>query len=985
MVRMVKAILHRLCCCCLLAMSCNALAESFELDTFETEDLLLIYADPLQTYLVPHAARSFHNSLNLQRSLFEWTPWERTSVLLTDFKDYGNAQAGAVPHDTVAIDIAPLSRTFETFTASERMFMNMNHEMVHVATGDVWNSHDADWRHRFFGKPAPVQDHPETLLYFYLAAPRVMTPRWYTEGSAVFMETWMAGGLGRAQGAYDEMVFRAMVRDDAKFYSNLGLVSAGTRVDFQVGVNAYLYGTRFFSYLALENSPEKVIEWLKRGEDSERYYAAQFEHVFGKSLEGSWDDWIAFEHQHQADNLARIRQFPVTQARHLTQRGLGSISRSFYDDSNGTLIGAYRYPGVVAHIGTLSMQDGTVDRLADIKGPMLYRVTSSAWDPKSRTFFYTTDNHEYRDLMALDVATGKKRMLLKDARIGDIAFNRADNSIWGLRHLNGYVTLVRIPYPYDDWNQVHTFEYGEVLYELDVSPDGTMLSTSMGEISGNQFLRIFRTADLMAGNTEPMAEFNFGTAVPEGFVFTPDGRYLYGSSYYTGVSNIYRYEVATGGVEAVTNADTGFFRPIPLEDGSLIVFEFTGEGLVPSTIQPTPLEDLNAISFLGNEIATKYPVVRSWSVTSTLNQIDLDGMNPKHGKFDPNTGLELSSAYPILQGYRDTVALGYNWMFANPFGLSSVHANASYSPDSSIDSSERLHANLEYRRLNWRFEYWHNHADFYDLFGPTERSRKGDAFIAGYQKALIFDEPRRLDFEAEMAWFTGLDTLPGNQNVSSDFDELLSASAELRYSNTQKSLGAIDHEKGWRWKLGAYADHANGDTFPRALGGIDFGFALPFNHTSLWFYNAAGFADGERDESLANWYFGAFGNNYVDDREIRRYREPYSFPGFEIDEIAGQDFVRSMVELNLPPLRFEEVGTPSFYLQDLHASLFAGLLRTDFGDSLFEETYETVGAQVDLAFTIVHRLPMTLSFGYAQGYIDGRKWDEEWMLSLKIL
>ena len=47
------------------------------------------------------------------------------------------------------------------------------------------------------------------------------------------------------------MVFRAKVRDDAPFYDPLGLVSKGTEVDFNVGANAYLYGTRFMSYLAL--------------------------------------------------------------------------------------------------------------------------------------------------------------------------------------------------------------------------------------------------------------------------------------------------------------------------------------------------------------------------------------------------------------------------------------------------------------------------------------------------------------------------------------------------------------------------------------------------------------------------------------------------------------------------------------------------------------------------------------------------------------
>ena len=58
---------------------------------------------------------------------------------------------------------------------------------------------------------------------------------------------------------------------------------------------------------------------------------------------------------------------------------------------------------------------------------------------------------------------------------------------------------------------------------------------------------------------------------------------------------------------------------------------------------------------------------------------------------------------------------------------------------------------------------------------------------------------------------------------------------------------------------------------------------------------------------------------------------------------------------------------------------------TDIGDSRHEETYATLGFQVDLHFTIVHRLPMTLSLGYARGYLDGEKFDDEVMLSLKIL
>ncbi|MBK6982071.1 MAG: hypothetical protein IPH30_11620 [Betaproteobacteria bacterium] len=57
--------------------------------------------------------------------------------------------------------------------------------------------------------------------------------------------------------------------------------------------------------------------------------------------------------------------------------------------------------------------------------------------------------------------------------------------------------------------------------------------------------------------SDALSEFRFGQSIPESFAFSMDGRHLYGSSYYTGVSNIFRYEVATGEVEAVFNAGSG--------------------------------------------------------------------------------------------------------------------------------------------------------------------------------------------------------------------------------------------------------------------------------------------------------------------------------------------------------------------------------------------------------------------------------------------
>lgn len=974
--------------CLLFAIGIPSASASDEsplgLSYLETEDLRLIYFNPTLTYLTPHAIRTFTNSLAWQRRVFDWTPYEPTTVLLKDFSDYGNASAGAAPRNTLRFDIAPLSHTFETYPASERMYSLMNHELVHVATMDMWTRQDDRWRRFFGGKVMPNADNPESVLYSYLTVPRFIVPRWLLEGSATFMETWMGGGLGRAQGGYDEMVFRAMVRDDAHFFDPLGLVSRGTRVDFQVGVNAYLYGTRFITWLAYAHGPDKVVDWLKRDEGSARYYSDHFALVFGMPLEQAWQDWIAFEREFQQRNLAQVRQHPLTPFEPLVPRALGSVSRGFVDESSGTLYGAFRYPGVVGHIGALNLSDGSIRRLADVKGAMLYRVTSLAFDPESQTLFYTTDNYALRDIVALDARTGRQRTLLKDARIGEIAFNPADRSLLGVRHLNGFATLVRIPHPYTEWNQVHTFPYGVVPYDLDISPDGRLLSASVSEVTGDQFLRVWEIDRIRSGEPAPLRQFGFGQAVPEGFVFSADGRYLYGSSYYTGVSNIFRFEVAGGALEAVSNAETGFVRPIPLADGRVVVFNYTGAGFTPVVIEPRPLTDVSAITFLGTALAERHPVVTTWQVAPP-STVDPEQLITARGAYAPMRNLGLQNAYPVLQGYKDSTVLGWRFNIEDDINLASLSITAGYSPDSALPGDERGHLDVRYRYLNWRAGFAWNRADFYDLFGPTKRSRRGYAANIGYDRALIFDEPRRLELRTDLAVYDNLDQLPDFQNVRAPFERLATAEAGLHYTNTRRSLAAVDDEKGVTWNIVLSANHVSSETIPQLRGALDFGFALPLAHSSIWLRNAAGVADGDRNDPFANFFFGGFGNNYVDRRAIKRYREHYAFPGFELNEISGRSFTRHMVEWNLPPLVFEGVGRPGFYLAWLRPAMFASVLATDPLNSDRRSSFRNIGTQLDLRFTVLHWFEMTLSAGYAIGYRGSARADDEWMLSLKIL
>lgn len=973
----------------LLPLVCRA-----QLATIETRDLRLIYDGGTLGFLAPYAAQCSENSLRFHEALFHYAPGERVNVVLDDLQDYGNAGTWVSPRSTVVVHIAPSNYVYETGPSNERINFTMNHEVVHVVALDQAAGLDRLFRSLFRGKVPATNQHPESIVYSFLCVPRLSAPRWYHEGIAVFLETWMAGGLGRAQGPYDEMVFRSMVRDKTPFYDPVGLEAQGIKVDFQVGAISYLYGTRFLSYLAYRYSPESLIRWVSRPPGSKPYFASQFRKVYGLSLGDAWKNWIAWEHEFQKTNLDSIRQHPTTPYHDLSERALGSVSRAYYDPGSRTLYAAVDYPGASASLAAIPLDGGPIRRIKDVKGPSIYFVCSLAFDPATKTLFYTADNNEWRDLCALDITTGRSRVLIKDARIGDLAFSKRDRSLWGVRHFNGVSTLVRLQVPYNDWSQVYSWPFGNDIHDIDISPDGGLISGSMAEISGRQSLRTWHAEALAQGDTTSTTLYNFGTSVPEGFVFSPDGKYLYGSSYYTGVSNLFRWSFDGDSMSVVTNGETGFFRPVPVSPDSLVAFRYSGGGFVPTLLDPKPIQDVSAITFLGSEIAEKHPVVKRWIAPSPAD-VNLDSLTQFAGPYRLWHQMGLHSMYPIIEGYKDRPAYGLKFGITDPYGQAAIDLSATVSPAARFQGDERVHLDAQYRHYAWTAEAKWNPASFYDLFGPTKVGRKGYSAGISNKHPFFYDPPRSFELTTSLTGYGGLEELPDAQNISTaaGFDKLVTGTAQLAYRNMGTSIGAVDFEKGIKWDVAATTNlvrsvrsgGASWRNFPLGVATLDLGTTLPVGHSSLWLRSSAGYSPGDRSEPFANFYFGGFGNSYVDYRDTKRYREYDSFPGTTLDEIAGTNFAKSLLDWNLPPLRFRKLGKLAFYATSIRTSLFAGGLVTNLDSASDRVTTADLGAQADLRLTLLVHQPLTLSWGYARAFGKYRRASDEWMVSLKIL
>ena len=209
----------------------------------------------------------------------------------------------------------------------------------------------------------------------------------------------------------------------------------------------------------------------------------------------------------------------------------------------------------------------------------------------------------------------------------------------------------------------------------------------------------FGGSDSLEADSEPVevARLSLPPSVPEGFTFAPDGKTMYGTSYYTGASNVFRWDINSGKYDAVSNASTGFFRPMLQTDGSLIAYDYSGEGLRPVRIQPQVEEDLGNVEFLGTLVVNTHPELKSWGVGSPA-KVPLDELITGRGKYSAADERHFAATYPIIEGYKGNFSPGWFFHWEDPLQFNQINASLSVSPFGHLSTQDRFHGRCNSRR-----------------------------------------------------------------------------------------------------------------------------------------------------------------------------------------------------------------------------------------------------------------------------------------------
>ena len=987
-----------------LALPLVSQAQSQTYFQYKTDEARLVFFDKNLSRYIPHMVRMFQNGKALHEQIWTtdslYVP-EAPLLLLTDWEDDGNGGATPLPRSLIQIGMAPISMSYYINPSAERYRQLFCHEYTHIVMTDKYNRRDLGWR-KFFGTKVGTDNaHPISALWSYLSVPRWYAPRGYQEGIACFMETWLGGGVGRALGGYDEMYFRSIIHENEPLFSVVGLETEGSTMDFQVGANAYLYGTRFINYITAEYGYDKLIRFYNRTADSKTYFGGQFKQVYGRPLRKVWNEWKEEEKKHQEANLAAVREFPVTETVPLTKEPLGSVSPFVYDPGTGKAYAAMNAPGDFPHITEVDLNTGRQRKVTPLYGIQLYNPAFVTLDQKGQRLIYTFNNSKMRGLEVYDLQ--KKRVVkrMKFQRVNNIVYDNASDRLYGLFSNRGTQSIVRYDRDLENPEVIYAFPFGVSVSDMDISHDGKLLTMVRQGDNGEHTLLLFRTDDLDTANYSVEELLTWEDSNLGQFRFSLDDRYLIGSSYYTGVSNLWQLNLETREMDLLSNTEVGLFAPLEIAPDELIALEFERDGMRPVKLARRIVEDANAIELFGQKAyENNQEALESVGLLKEpLKPIDFGDVYNNITPYSPLKEMRFAGAYPTITGFTDknswnkvTPVLGYRLIFSDPVGLSSIKLAVGLSPWSSNELKNQFHFDFQWKYYFWTLKAAWNHTDFYDLAGPMRASRKGYMVNLAYDSTSSLVSPYTKSWGFSLGAYGDMDALPLYQEVSVEEEGIRSMQTVSVYGKIAKArntLGAVMREQGYELGIQGSGYLAGGRFFPSVDATADFGVLLPIDrNTSFWVRTAAGHSFGDPTSIFGKSYFGSFRNNRVDYRNAFQYRLAAAMPGATIDAIPAHSYAKATAELNLRPIRLNNFGAMFLYPTWIQCSFFGtGLSTWNPGEP--RQMYYSAGVQLTTELVFFTYLKTTLSVGYGhlfapEGFPGGRH-GNELMVSLKLL
>ncbi len=423
--------------------------------------------------------------------------------------------------------------------------------------------------------------------------------------------------------------------------------------------------------------------------------------------------------------------------------------------------------------------------------------------------------------------------------------------------------------PYTDWERVITWPYGTDMYDIDVSPDGTLVSARSARSAASRTCGCSRRPQCPRAIPRRSRASTSARRCRTDSCSRPTDATCSAAPTYTGVSNIFRYDLA---VEEGRCRHQHRYRVLPAG---------TARPTAGCSCSATPGGASCRPGSTRSRSRTSAPSRSSASGSSRNVRCSRPGCWTRLPRYRSTrwrngrasitspAACDANRSTPIVQGYKDTAAVGMRVQLLRPAAAQSasvlrrmVARRRSRRPANAPASFGRVRAVRLARQRGVQPRR------FLRSLRPDEDRTQGVSSRAGgTQTTLIFDEPRRLELDVSGSISGNLDRLPG----------LSERAGRRRHAGDGRGRADVlrrqqvarlcrRRERSQLVRSTSAPTSWTAISFPRLEGTFDRGVGLPIGHSSIWMRTAGGFSPRDRALPFANFFFGGFGNNYVDQR-----------------------------------------------------------------------------------------------------------------------
>ncbi len=600
-------------------------------------------------------------------------------IRVRDDSDYGNGAASDYTND---VYIWASNLDWEIRGEHDWIRNVLTHEITHVMTIDKARK---KWPFRFgLVQVSRFDSNPDISFNFPLYY--LNTPKWWIEGIAQMgpyefgWDTW---------DSHRDMILRmAVLEDDLHSYNELGTLSnrtGGYRAEM-----VYNQGFALCIYIAHQYGRDKL-DQLQEHVGFLSFEVA-IRRVLGISAGQLYRDWVRFlreEYDRQVDGILTEGFFEGTDLGDVNGGVLDYHPAYSPDGRKLAYISSedrdYRIPQLIIYdldTGKRRSLDGWVD-------------TRVSWSPDGEKVYFLRSRRGHNDLAVYDLASEKEHRLSARLRARDPHVSPDGRQVVFTRLRDGNSNLCLMEVDGTGLRQLTDFEDGAQIYSPRWSPDGEWLLFSIfrgqdrdiammradspakpkdwGLRDRKLKVRSPAAADSAAADSGAAAKggawsdsLNYPPADSSGFRLVlatraderdpwwlPDGSGFVFASDRSGIFNLYRHDLASGGVVQITNVVGGAFTPTVSADGRVAYAGYHANDF--------DLREFELGAF-EREVAWPAPLGRDYQSKFELPKLSEEySLNPPYGR-------RLYDFIPLLQ-------VGPTFI-GNQFGLNQVSAGA---------------------------------------------------------------------------------------------------------------------------------------------------------------------------------------------------------------------------------------------------------------------------------------------------------------------